>query len=60
MTGAIHFGSPDAFCSSVRSRRPSVMRVTALGEIAFTVTPMRRSSRAAMIENEAMPALAAP
>ncbi|MND05152.1 hypothetical protein D3C83_257710 [compost metagenome] len=49
-----------ARCSSVSARRPSVMRVWALGEIALTVTPMRFSSRAAMMVNAAMPAFAAP
>ncbi|MND01706.1 hypothetical protein D3C83_208060 [compost metagenome] len=59
-TGAIHLGSRRFLSSSLYSRRSSVMRVKADGEIEFTVTPSRASSRAAMTVNEAMPALAAP
>ena len=36
------------------------MRVAAPGAMAVTVTPYRASSIAAMIVNDAMPALAAP
>ncbi len=40
--------------------RFSVMRVSAAGAMAFTVTPYRPSSLAAMTVKLAMPALAAP
>jgi hypothetical protein len=40
--------------------RSSVIRVSAVGAMALTVTPYRPSSMAAMTVNAAMPAFAAP
>ena len=64
-SGAMFSG--DAFAPLVgaraRGRAPerfSVMRVSAPGAIALTVTPYRPSSLAAMIEKVAIPDFAAP
>src|SRR5205085_1891961 len=60
--GAIQRGSMAALASSdaLPSPRSSVMRVSAVGAIAFTVMPYRSSSIAAMTVKVAIPALAAP
>ena len=39
---------------------PSVIRVSAIGEIAFAVTPYLAISSAVIVVSETMPALAAP
>src|SRR5207302_7402261 len=58
-TGATQRGSRAAFTSS-EIGRSSVMRVSAPGAMALTVTPYRASSRAAMMVRPAIPDLAAP
>ena len=60
--GAIQRGERISRSSSVSGAgpRPSVMRVSATGATALTVTPYRASSNAAMLVNAAMPAFAAP
>ncbi len=62
MIGAIHRGDICSFASSDTWPIPrfSVMRVSAAGAMALTVTPYRASSIAAITVNAAMPALAAP
>ena len=60
----------EAFAGSIASKPeagsagpmlvPAVMRVAAMGEMAFAVTPYRLISRAAMVVRETMPAFAAP
>ena len=39
---------------------PSVIRVSAIGEIAFAVTPYLAISSAVIVVSETMPAFAAP
>ncbi|CAB4609544.1 unannotated protein [freshwater metagenome] len=60
--GAIQRGERISRSSSVSGAlpRPSVIRVSATGATAFTVTLKRASSSAAMMVNEAIPAFAAP
>jgi hypothetical protein len=56
-------GSPADHCAgslSSSGSRPEVSRVAAAGAMALTRTPYRCSSALAMMENVAMPVLAAP
>ena len=51
---------PDSTGLSIVSKTPSVIRVRADGAMAFTITPYRPISAAAISVSVAMPALAAP
>ena len=64
-SGAKKSNSPRSSAASRSSRnscgiRSSVIRVSAVGAIAFDVIPPRAPSIATIVENAAMPALAAP
>ena len=59
-SGARASHSPSGSGAAIAPPRFSVIRVRAPGAIAFTVTPYRPSSLAAMIESVAMPDFAAP